>query len=152
MEQKFSLIFILLISVILDFWRGGVYDTGGAWGMIRNGMRWTNNSVNSIAAFNFATYLTDNTGNVSVSGWANRRDGRSIRCATDRKPEAPEVGTWHPDVAGTTTNAYIQVVPESSRRSDPLPPDAVSRARPDTAARPIVVPTPPKIQESKIKL
>ncbi len=88
-------------------------------------------------------------GLIEPSASFNRGHGWFLRCATDIKPVAPVAVTWHPDVAGTTINVRIQEVPVSSRRSDSLPPDAASRAIPDTAVRPIVVPTPPKIQWSK---
>ncbi len=141
----------------MDFWRGGAYDNDNltnSFGAIRNragnSEHWTNSKLNSTHAHEIDIYIGASGSRVFPQHTTYIARGIRIHCATDRKSEAPADATWHPDVAGTVADARIQVVPVSSRRSDPLPPVATRRAIPDTAERPIVEPTPPKILQSNI--
>ncbi len=64
MEQKFSLIFILLIGVILDFWRGGVYhrSNGSVNWRITDSFWGTGVIKSTTEAYYLTTYFTNVNG------------------------------------------------------------------------------------------
>ncbi len=73
-----------LIFTLLDFWRGGYYQTGSIKNRAHHGTIWLNRNSGDGGAYRYSSYLTSTveTSVVYPSSTAWGGDGRAIRCAT----------------------------------------------------------------------
>jgi len=140
----------------LDFWRGGYYvrDYGNvasrftaAWGLW-----WTNRAITDRNAQYLSTDIQPNGAvNVWVPGGNYRGYGENIRCATELKTFASTEGAWIMDIA-IATNIRTKINCHTTTSGLTSPKIAEASTSNNSATVTGIIPTPPKIQRSKIAM